>query len=85
LSNTKVVHFYSGDWHTFAPALTALWDAAFDRGLVSFSQDGAPVLSPRLSDGARSQLLAHPVEPLELSSLHQNYLAYHRNNVFAEE
>ena len=26
--------------------LSALWDAAFDKGLVTFADDGTPILSP---------------------------------------
>jgi hypothetical protein len=36
--------------------LSALWDAAFDRGLVSFADDGTPLASPGLSDVARRVL-----------------------------
>jgi HNH endonuclease len=62
--------------------LSALWDAAFDRGLVSFSPDGEPIYSSRLSEVARSSLLARPVEPLVLTAQHQVYLEHHRNKVF---
>jgi hypothetical protein len=33
--------------------LSALWDAAFDTGLVSFTDDGAALASPELSTAAR--------------------------------
>jgi putative restriction endonuclease len=36
--------------------LSALWDAAFDKGLVSFADDGTPLASPRLSRAAREAL-----------------------------
>ena len=36
--------------------LSALWDAAFDRGLVSFADDGAAVASPRLSGASLAVL-----------------------------
>jgi hypothetical protein len=32
--------------------LSALWDAAFDKGLVSFADDGMPLASPQLSEVA---------------------------------
>lgn len=64
--------------------LSALWDAAFDRGLVSFSPDGSPIYSSRLSKVARSSLLGQPVGPLVLSALHLRYLEYHRSRVFEE-
>lgn len=62
--------------------LSALWDAAFDRGLVSFSLDGEPIYSSRLSEVARSSLLSAPVKPLVLSAQHQVYLEHHRNKAF---
>ena len=36
--------------------LSALWDAAFDKGLVTFDDDGRPEFSPLLSEPARSAL-----------------------------
>src|SRR6266542_1866965 len=36
--------------------LSALWDAAFDRGLVSFADDGTVLSSPQLSETARKTL-----------------------------
>jgi hypothetical protein len=38
--------------------LSALWDAAFDRGLVSFEDDGSVVASPKLTPHSRALLLA---------------------------
>ena len=58
--------------------LSALWDAAFDRGLVSFDDDGRPRFSPKLSDEARAELRWH--SPITLSSKHRNQLALHRLN-----
>ena len=36
--------------------LSALWDAAFDKGLTSFADDGTPLASPYLSAQARAAL-----------------------------
>ena len=36
--------------------LSALWDAAFDRGLVSSADDGAVLANPKLSETARKAL-----------------------------
>ena len=36
--------------------LSALWDAAFDKGLTSFADDGTPPASPYLSAQARAAL-----------------------------
>ncbi|HEY8594852.1 MAG TPA: HNH endonuclease signature motif containing protein [Devosiaceae bacterium] len=59
--------------------LSALWDAAFDRGLVSFADDGAALVSPALSDEAHAAL--GPVESMRLqglTALHAANLAQHR-------
>ncbi|TIN20566.1 MAG: hypothetical protein E5Y59_03240 [Mesorhizobium sp.] len=42
----------------------ALWDAAFDGGLVSFSDDGPPLFSPLLGDQSRKALRATEISPL---------------------
>src|SRR5207247_8112116 len=44
--------------------LPALWDAAFDQGLVSFGDDGTPRASPKLSEVARMALFLDAVPPL---------------------
>lgn len=36
--------------------LSALWDAAFDRGLVTFDDEGIPQFSSKLSEKARAEL-----------------------------
>ncbi len=36
--------------------LSALWDAAFDAGLISFADDGAALSSPRLTSSAAAVL-----------------------------
>ena len=61
--------------------LSALWDAAFDRGLVSFTDDGAPIFSPQLSDAARSAL--HWSAPLRVTEHHRRRLALHRRTWFS--
>jgi len=59
--------------------LSALWDAAFDAGLVSFADDGTAVLSPKLSDEARSALAPEAASPLaRLTPAHHGNLAWHR-------
>ena len=44
--------------------LSALWDAAFDKGLVSFDDEGNPLASAGLSEAARSSLGLGQVRPL---------------------
>jgi hypothetical protein len=66
--------------------LAAHWDAAFDRGLVSFTDDGTPLLSSTLSITAR-KLLVQDAKPmaLHLAGLraeHLPYLDYHREHIW---
>ena len=56
--------------------LSALWDAAFDRALVTFHDDGKPLFSPKLSDAARAELRWQA--PLSLTDDHRQRLAQHR-------
>ncbi|MGC9419818.1 MAG: HNH endonuclease [Rhodovulum sp.] len=58
--------------------LSALWDAAFDRHLVTFSTEGFPIFSPSLSETARIRLESEVKTPIRLSADHQKYLAVHR-------
>ncbi|WP_395515532.1 HNH endonuclease [Pseudorhizobium flavum] len=61
--------------------LSALWDAAFDSGLVSFGDAGAPLFSPVLSEEGRALLTwSHP---LPLTDKHREKLGWHRAK-FAE-
>lgn len=59
--------------------LSALWDAAFDRHLVTFYDDGRPEFSPRLSDKARAALERDIVTPPRFSKEHLPYLEVHRS------
>lgn len=56
--------------------LSALWDAAFDRALVTFAEDGVPEFSPKLSDAARQALKWD--QPIPLSDSHRQHLTAHR-------
>lgn len=56
--------------------LSALWDAAFDRALVTFSDDGVPLFSSKISDQARGELRWRSAIPL--TDEHRCRLAYHR-------
>jgi hypothetical protein len=59
--------------------LSALWDAAFDKGLVSFSDDGMPVASRLLSGVARNVLALEQAIALHgLRDAHRANLAIHR-------
>lgn len=60
--------------------LSALWDAAFDRGLVTFDQDGWPEFSSLLSEAARAELRWR--NPIPLTMEHEQRLAWHRAHQF---
>ena len=56
--------------------LSALWDAAFDRALVTFDDQGRPEFSPSLSEQARGELRWS--SPISLTDEHRWRLARHR-------
>jgi hypothetical protein len=59
--------------------LSALWDAAFDAGLVSFADDGTVLASPQLSATARTALAVESAPPVpNLRDAHRANLAAHR-------
>jgi hypothetical protein len=59
--------------------LSALWDAAFDTGLVGFADDGTVLASPGLSVAARTALnLEEAPQLLNLRDAHRANLAEHR-------
>ena len=60
--------------------LSALWDAAFDRGLVTFDDEGRPLFSPDLSEVARAELRWR--DQIPLTDKHRAHLAWHRTNLF---
>jgi predicted restriction endonuclease len=60
--------------------LSALWDAAFDQGLVSFADDGTALIGAKLSEAARKTLGVEAASPLRgLRDAHQANLAVHRS------
>lgn len=61
--------------------LSALWDAAFDRALVTFDDNGAPEFSPGLSVQARGELRWS--SPILLTDEHRRRLARHRERARA--
>ena len=60
--------------------LSALWDAAFDAGLLTFEDTGEAVLSTSLSQSAANSLGAPA--PVRLTDRHRAYLSWHRQRVF---
>ncbi|MCY4584920.1 MAG: HNH endonuclease [Bryobacterales bacterium] len=63
--------------------LSALWDAAFDKGLVTFGDDGCPLFSPALSVPARNELRWRA--PISLTEQHLKRLARHRERYFKKD
>lgn len=60
--------------------LSALWDAAFDGGLVTFDNDGCPRFSAQLgSDAVACLQYKHA---LGLTDKHRAFLEWHRTKVF---
>lgn len=62
--------------------LSALWDAAFDSGLVTFDIDGKVLPSSHLEAAARAELNVDSVKTLALRSEHRPYLDYHRSAIW---
>lgn len=65
--------------------LSSLWDAAFDAGLVTFNEDWRVILSPMLSESARTHLGLQQTKylPEEFRNPRRaEYLAYHRLVIF---
>lgn len=65
--------------------LSALWDAAFDSGLLTFSNDGRPLPSPRLGNEARNALNIDKALRLNLSDEHLVRLDWHRRFRWLED
>lgn len=65
--------------------LSSLWDAAFDTGLISFSDDGRAIASPRLSDAAAEKLVLSTAMPLMLTPEHRVNLAWHRAHLWVQD
>ena len=58
--------------------LSALVDRLFDKGLVTFSEEGALIFSPSLSTGDRAKCGIENWQRLQLTSRSKLYMAYHR-------
>ena len=60
--------------------LSSLWDAAFDKGLISFDDDGRVLLSSDLSRNAINTLGVGNAPPLPVTEEHKPRLAWHRDH-----
>lgn len=63
--------------------LSALWDAAFDKGLVTFDENMQAIFSSQLSASARDSLQTNSAHKLEnVTEKHAKYLCWHREKLF---
>lgn len=62
--------------------LSALVDKLFDRGLLSFGDNGDPIFSPMLSKEDLERLRVHCVSSVRLTEANRRYLEYHRRARF---
>jgi putative restriction endonuclease len=63
--------------------LSPTLDLAFDKGLISFDDDGLIMLSPELSEDDLQRLHLNPSLKLrKIESQHHLYLEWHRSNLF---
>lgn len=60
--------------------LSSLWDAAFDKGLISFDDEGVVLVAPDLSRNAREALAIGNAPPLPVTEEHKPRLAWHRKH-----
>ncbi len=58
-------------------------DALFDRGFISFEDDGQILRSPNISAQALSSLGCDTSTKIKVAPRHAPYLAYHRDTIFA--
>lgn len=62
--------------------LSSLWDAAFDAGLLTFNDDGDPIVSPHMTTAARQALSVDSAVSIPLHDEHLERLSWHRANIF---
>lgn len=60
--------------------LSALWDAAFDTGFVTFDDSGCPLFSSKLGVAAKNCLTW--TKPVLLTDMHRRNLDWHRQHIF---
>ena len=62
--------------------LSALWDAAFESGLVTFDDGGKSILSEELKHCKKSITQFKPKFRIVLTEKQKNYMQWHREHVF---
>lgn len=63
-------------------ALSPVYDAAFDLGLLTFSPDGRVLISPRFKLDAEKLGITGEERLSVLTELHQPFLAWHRSRIY---
>ena len=66
-------------------ALTPSYDVLFDKGLISFNDDGSLLISPRLNPQISSSLGLVDGQVYNIQNINGNrniYLEFHRNHIF---
>jgi predicted restriction endonuclease len=62
--------------------LSPLFDKLFDRGFISFKDDGELIISDWLSEENKNRIdFKYDIEDLNLTSERKSYLEYHRSYV----
>ncbi len=62
--------------------LCANLDALFDKGLITFDDEGKIIISPKLTDNQISSLSLQNMHLRKIDPRHLPYLAYHREKIF---
>ena len=57
-------------------------DAAFDKGYITFDQDGMILISSELTLETRALLNLNPKRKVELTDKQSEYILWHRENIF---
>lgn len=57
-------------------------DALFDKGLITFNQDGSIIISPSLDKSSRVLLNVSKTMVLSLNDWQKQYMSYHREKIF---
>jgi hypothetical protein len=65
--------------------LTPHADHLFDRGYLTFEDDGAVLFSPRLVANDLARLGLHTVKTAPFSDRQRAYLSYHRAEIFMKK
>ena len=60
-------------------------DRLFDKGFISFADDGTILLSERLSQADRMFTNVNPEKRIALTEKNKDYLAYHREKIFQKD